>query len=89
MAELLPPALTTLIEALGNLPGVGPRTAERYAYFLVRRDPAKSRLNPSSYQRHYPAFMLESNTAQRPLRSYPVATTYRRSMRTPAVIKKQ
>lgn len=42
MAELLPPALTSLIEALGNLPGVGPRTAERYAYFLVRRDPAKA-----------------------------------------------
>lgn len=42
MAELLPPALTNLIEALGNLPGVGPRTAERYAYFLVRREPAKS-----------------------------------------------
>lgn len=42
MAELLPPALVKLIEALGNLPGVGPRTAERYAYYLVRRDPAKS-----------------------------------------------
>jgi len=42
MAELLPSALTDLIEALGNLPGVGPRTAERYAYFLVKRDPAKS-----------------------------------------------
>lgn len=36
--QLLPPALEKLIEALGNLPGVGPRTAERYAYFLVRRD---------------------------------------------------
>ncbi len=42
MAELLPPALTKLIEALGNLPGVGPRTAERYAYYLVRREPAKA-----------------------------------------------
>lgn len=42
MAELLPPALTNLIEALGNLPGVGPRTAERYAYYLVRHDPAKA-----------------------------------------------
>lgn len=42
MAELLPPALTRLIEALGNLPGVGPRTAERYAYYLVRREPAKA-----------------------------------------------
>jgi len=42
VAELLPPALTKLIEALGNLPGVGPRTAERYAYYLVRREPAKA-----------------------------------------------
>jgi recombination protein RecR len=40
--NLLPPALENLIEALGNLPGVGSRTAERYAYFLVRRDPSKS-----------------------------------------------
>lgn len=42
MAELLPPALMKLIEALGSLPGVGPRTAERYAYYLVRHDPAKA-----------------------------------------------
>jgi recombination protein RecR len=42
MAELLPPALSELIDALGNLPGVGPRTAERYAYYLVRREPAKA-----------------------------------------------
>lgn len=42
MAELLPPALTKLIEAMGQLPGVGPRTAERYAYYLVRHDPAKA-----------------------------------------------
>lgn len=34
---LLPPALTDLIEAFGLLPGVGPRTAERYAYYLVRQ----------------------------------------------------
>ncbi len=34
---LLPPALTDLIEAFGLLPGVGPRTAERYAYHLVRQ----------------------------------------------------
>lgn len=42
MAELLPPALTKLIDAFGQLPGVGPRTAERYAYYLVRREPAKA-----------------------------------------------
>lgn len=40
--QLLPPALEDLIEALGALPGVGPRTAERYAYYLLRNDPAKS-----------------------------------------------
>lgn len=39
---ILPPALTNVIEALGTLPGVGPRTAERYAYYLVRNDPAKA-----------------------------------------------
>lgn len=42
MADLLPPALTSLIDALGNLPGVGSRTAERYAYYLVRREPSKA-----------------------------------------------
>ncbi|MEO5691170.1 MAG: recombination mediator RecR [Candidatus Saccharimonadales bacterium] len=33
---MLPVALTDLIDALGNLPGVGPRTAERYAYYLLK-----------------------------------------------------
>jgi len=42
MPAILPPALTDVIDALGKLPGVGPRTAERYAYYLVRNDPAKS-----------------------------------------------
>jgi recombination protein RecR len=40
--SILPPALTDVIEALGKLPGVGPRTAERYAYYLVKNDPSKS-----------------------------------------------
>lgn len=34
--QVLPPALIDLIEAFGLLPGVGPRTAERYAYYLIR-----------------------------------------------------
>ena len=33
---MLPKALEEVIEALGKLPGVGPRTAERYAYYLFR-----------------------------------------------------
>lgn len=38
MPQLLPAALTRAIEELGRLPGVGVRTAERYAYFLLRSD---------------------------------------------------
>ncbi len=38
MAKLLPAALEKLIDELGRLPGVGSRTAERYAYFLLRSD---------------------------------------------------
>lgn len=36
--QLLPVALTALIDELGKLPGVGARTAERYAYYLLRAD---------------------------------------------------
>ena len=35
---MLPSALTEVIEALGRLPGVGARTAERYAYYLLKSD---------------------------------------------------
>ena len=38
MAQLLPSALVEAIEELGRLPGVGARTAERYASFLLRAD---------------------------------------------------
>jgi recombination protein RecR len=37
--QILPSALQELIEALGALPGVGPRTAERYAYYLLKGNP--------------------------------------------------
>jgi len=38
LSQLLPSALTDAIEEIGRLPGVGTRTAERYAYFLLRAD---------------------------------------------------
>lgn len=44
MADLLPKALTSVIDELGRLPGVGARTAERYAYYLLR---AESRTSES------------------------------------------
>lgn len=36
--QLLPSALSSAIEEIGRLPGVGERTAERYAYYLLRAD---------------------------------------------------
>lgn len=40
---MLPKALDNVIDALGKLPGVGPRTAERYAYYLFRSDSTLSK----------------------------------------------
>ena len=40
--SVVPRALTELIYSLEGLPGVGPRTAERYAYYLVQNSKAKS-----------------------------------------------
>ncbi len=36
--RILPRALEDTIEALSALPGVGPRSAERYAYYLLKSD---------------------------------------------------
>ena len=36
---MLPKALEDAINALSMLPGVGPRTAERYAYYLFKSNP--------------------------------------------------
>lgn len=41
--DILPKALTALIDDFGNLPGVGPRTAERYAYAVLRRNPKSAK----------------------------------------------
>ena len=36
---MLPKALSSVVDALGLLPGVGQKTAERYAYYLFKSDP--------------------------------------------------
>lgn len=41
--QLLPTALTRAIEELGKLPGVGARTAERYAYYLLKSEARTSK----------------------------------------------
>lgn len=40
--QILPPALTDLIDAFSALPGIGPRSAERYAYYVLRGNPSTS-----------------------------------------------
>ena len=42
MPQLPPQALLTVIDELGKLPGVGARTAERYAYHLLRANDASN-----------------------------------------------
>ena len=42
MKQILPQALLDLIEEFGALPGVGARTAERYAYAVLKRDPKRA-----------------------------------------------
>jgi recombination protein RecR len=37
--DKLPPALNELVDAFKLLPGVGSRSAERYAYSILKRDP--------------------------------------------------
>ena len=44
MSQLLPKALVRAIDELGRLPGVGARTAERYAYYLLRAESRTSTL---------------------------------------------
>lgn len=34
--NILPKSLLKVVEEIGHLPGVGPRTAERYAYYLLQ-----------------------------------------------------
>jgi recombination protein RecR len=42
MSSVIPKPLLDVIEALEQLPGVGPRTAERYAYFLFKTSKDKA-----------------------------------------------
>ncbi|KAB2867068.1 MAG: recombination protein RecR [Anaerolineae bacterium] len=36
MSQVLPPSVTKLIEAFSRLPGIGPKTASRLTYYLLR-----------------------------------------------------
>lgn len=49
--SVLPKALEQAMQALGVLPGVGPRSAERYAYYLLKTDNSKSQQIADSLQK--------------------------------------
>jgi recombination protein RecR len=40
--QIVPSSVERLIEELGRLPGVGPRTAERLAFHVLKNDPARA-----------------------------------------------
>jgi recombination protein RecR len=42
--DVIPKSLNDAIDALEQLPGVGPRSAERYAYYLLKSDVTKSKV---------------------------------------------
>jgi recombination protein RecR len=44
MDRVIPKSLQDAIDALEQLPGVGPRSAERYAYYLLKADELKSQV---------------------------------------------
>ncbi|HLH56160.1 MAG TPA: recombination mediator RecR [Verrucomicrobiae bacterium] len=45
---IIPEQVSALISALSQLPGIGPRSAERIALYLVQADPAASKLLANS-----------------------------------------
>jgi recombination protein RecR len=59
--RILPKALENVIEALGQLPGVGPRSAERFAYYLLKNDSNKASKIADTLQN------LHSNVKQCPV----------------------
>ena len=61
MSGVVPQALQDVIDALNKLPGVGPRSAERYAYYLLRADSSKAKDIAQSLD------VLHQNIAQCPI----------------------
>jgi recombination protein RecR len=75
MSSTIPKPLEDLIEAFRSLPGVGSRTAERYAYYLLKSDSVKSEILASSLKdlgkkiKHCPVTfaLIDSNEDLSPL----------------------
>ncbi|MDQ3123519.1 MAG: recombination mediator RecR [bacterium] len=59
---ILPSSLQRLIDDLSVLPGVGSRTAERYAYYLFRTDHAKTRSLATSLEKLHSSISLCQKT---------------------------
>ena len=55
---MLPKALESLIEAFGQLPGVGPRSAERYAYFVLKHSSAGAKRLSDALEKIHPGVKL-------------------------------
>lgn len=83
---ILPKALTTLIDELGSLPGVGPRTAERYAYHLLKSDPhTSSRLAKALQELHTSVTYCEKTFALTEI-DKPISSLYTDTSRDKTVV---
>jgi recombination protein RecR len=79
MDSVIPKSLKDAIEALEQLPGVGPRSAERYAYYLLKSDSDKSQVLADSLRNLHKNIkycpktfaLIESNQTVSPLYSDP------------------
>jgi recombination protein RecR len=79
MDSVIPKSLKDAIEALEQLPGVGPRSAERYAYYLLKSDSDKSQVLADSLRNLHKNIkycpktfaLIESNQTISPLYSDP------------------
>ncbi|MDB5160864.1 MAG: recR [Candidatus Saccharibacteria bacterium] len=89
MNSAVPKPLADLIEAFGQLPGVGPRTAERYAYYLLKSDSAKSSILSEAATRLHSAIAVCPKTfalIEADQQFSPLYTDPKRSKKTVAVV---
>ena len=88
--DVLPTALQRVIDDLGSLPGVGPRTAERYAFYLLKSSPQNSqRLSESLQNLHANVRVCPRTFAlvERGQKISPLYSDPKRDKRTVAVVE--
>ena len=66
MAPFFPPTLENLIDKFASLPGVGKKSAQRLAFYVLSLPEAKQRALPKQYLRQKRAFIPAPNARTLP-----------------------